>query len=66
MTGAQTRDLATAAIKRRLLADLYLTSWRGWAGFLLGRVQFVGMSARQVRACTLHGPRPRLGPPRLV
>ena len=33
---------------------LSLTSWRGWAGFLLGRVQFVGMLARQVRACTSH------------
>ena len=26
----------------------------GWAGCLLGKVQFVGLSARQVRACTQH------------
>ena len=57
VTGAQTRESAISAIshKCRLLVDLGPTSWRGWAGFLPGRVQFVGMSARQVRACTAHG-----------
>ena len=53
--GALTRESAIPATERRLLVDLSMSSWRGWADFLLGRVQFVGMSARQIRACTQHG-----------
>ena len=41
-----------------LLLHLYrpMTPRRGWAEFLPGRVQFIGMSARQVRARSQHGP----------
>ena len=31
-----------------------MTSWRGWTDFSLGRVQAVGVSVGQVRACTQH------------
>ena len=50
-----THPSVAAAKKRRLLVDLSMTSWRGWTDFLLGRVQFVGMAARQARAYTQHG-----------
>ena len=50
-----TRELATAAIKCRLMVHLSVASWRGWADLLLGSVQSVHMSARQDRARTQHG-----------
>ena len=66
VTGALTRESATAAIKRWLLVDLSMTSWRGWADFLLGRVQFVGVSTRQVRACTQQGRLRDISPAALI
>ena len=49
--GRHWRPVAASAIARQ---QTYRWSVRARADFLLGRVQFVGMSARQVRACTQH------------
>ena len=38
MLGALSREAATTAIKRRLIRDLSMTSWRGWADFLICRL----------------------------
>ena len=48
------RKSICSSVKCRLLVDLSMMPWRGWANFPLGRVQFVGTSACQVSACTQH------------